>query len=182
LVHAPHMAVVHILLLLLRTLTVGRVSHGIIAVGLHLLRRRTWGIDGLDTLRRGGDNVVLSLRLIQVIGAGGEEEQCAAQPDFLRKRRQAAHTNPVGRRHYHVAWALWAIPVTTGIKVILSTPANARMAAGHTVNLIARTVLRAWAPTVAMPIGPALPVVIARSTVATTGTRRVAALPVLILV
>ena len=142
-VHAPHMALVHILLLLLGTLTVGGVSHGIIAIGLHLLRWRTWGIDGLDTLRRSGDNIVLSLRLIHVIGTRSQEEQRAAQPDLLRKRRQAAHMNPVGRRHYHVARALWAIPVTTGIKVILSTPANTRMAAWHTVYLIPGTVLRA---------------------------------------
>lgn len=137
------MAVVHILLLLLWALPVDRVSHWVITVAWRLLRRRTRGIYRLNPLRRGRNNIVLGVRLIYVVRACCDEEQCAAQPYFLRKRRQLVNPNPARRLHNYVASALWAIPVTTGIEIVLSVPANTRIAPGYAVDHITRTALRA---------------------------------------
>ncbi|MDB5982569.1 MAG: hypothetical protein JWQ69_3584 [Pseudomonas sp.] len=180
------MAVIHVLLLLLRALAVGGVGYWVIAIAL----RRWWrliglalGIDRLDTLWRLGYDVLLSIRLIQVVGARRDEEQRAAQPDFLGERRQFAHADTTRRFDDHVARALWAIPVAPGVEVVLPVPADPRMTAGNAIDHITGTVLRAWAPAIAMPVGATLPVIIAGATVATTGARRGAtALPVRVLV
>jgi hypothetical protein len=177
-------AVIHVLLLLLRALAIGGVSHRIIAIALRRWRRLiglALGIDRLDTLWRLGYDVLLSIRLIQVVSARRDEEQCAAQPNFLGERRQFAHADTTRRFDDHVARALWAIPVTTGVEVVLPVPADPRMTAGNAVDHITGTVLRTWTPAIAMPVGAALPVIIAGATVTTTGARRGAAtLPVLI--
>ncbi|MDB6145765.1 MAG: hypothetical protein JWP80_4809 [Pseudomonas sp.] len=121
------MAVVHVLLLLLRALAVGRVRDRVITVAL----RRRWrliglalGVDRLDTLRWFGHDVVLSVLLIQVIRTSGDEEQRAAQPDFLRVGRQFVNTDPTRWRDDHVTRTLRAIPVTTGVKIVLPMPAH----------------------------------------------------------
>ena len=169
------MAVIHVLLLLLLALAVGRIGCWVIAVSRRLLRRLRRGFRGvhrLSTLRRLGDNIILRIWLVQVISACCHKEQRTAQPDFLRIRRQIVNTNPAWRLHDYIARALWAIPVTTRVKVVLTMPANTRIATGYAVDHITRAILRTWAPSIAMPVRATMPTVIAGTTVATTRPRR----------
>ena len=80
------------------------------------------------------------------------------------------HANAIGRRHHYVAWALGAIPVAAGEKVVLATVRHAVIAIGETVDDISRAMLRAWAPAIAMPVGAAWPAVITGAIVTRTRT------------
>lgn len=120
--HRQAVALVAILAHLLLALAVDRGELGIVlrprllALLLHgllldLLRWRLLGITRIDIGRRIGHHIVLGIRLIGVVGAGGEKQQRTTHPDLTGIGRQAAYARTVGRGHDDIAWALWAIPI-----------------------------------------------------------------------
>lgn len=82
--------------------------HGLL---LDLLRWRLLDITRIDVGRRIGYDIVLGIRLIGVVGAGGEKQQRTTDPDFTGIGRQAAYARTIGRGHDDIARALWAIPI-----------------------------------------------------------------------
>lgn len=121
LLHRIAITVVAILLELLLALAVCRVGDYLIRIGGLLRLRR---VNRLDALRRLRHHVFLSALFIRVIGPGCEEEQRAAQPDLLRIVRQITHTHSTRRLHHHITRALRAIPVTTGVEIVVTTVRN----------------------------------------------------------
>ena len=111
--HGVAVAVVAVLFDFLLRLALRRIGDNVIGVcgllnRLRLLRR----IHRLDVLRRLGDYVFLGVLLVGVIGAGGNKEQGAAEPDLLRVVGQIADANATRWLDDHITRALRAIPVT----------------------------------------------------------------------
>lgn len=156
LVGGPAIALVTIQFDLLRALAVGRIGNRVVAIAL-LLRR---GLVNRFVLRRIDHHIFLSVRLISVISARCQKQQAAADPHFLRIRRQPAYPNAIRRVHHHIAWALRAIPIALRIEIILPAIRNARVSARHTIYRIARSVLRARSPAIAVPVRTTFPTII----------------------
>ncbi|CAN1604794.1 conserved membrane protein of unknown function [Pseudomonas mediterranea] len=115
------------------------------------LRVGDWGVD---------HDVVPGVGFVNVIGAGGEEEQRAADPDFPGIIGQVAGANAPWRLHHHIAWSLRAIPIAAREKIVLATIGHTVVAVREAVDDITGTILRPRAPPIAMPIRATGPVLV----------------------
>ncbi len=156
LLRGPAVALVTIQLDLLLALTVLRVGNRIVAIALLLCR----GLINRLVLRRVDHHIILTVGLIRIVSARRQKQQAAADPHFLRIRRQPAHPNAIRRGYHDIAWALRAIPVASGIKIILPAIRDARVTARHSVYRVARPILRAGTPAVAVSIRATFPSII----------------------
>ncbi len=156
LLRGPAVALVTIQLDLLLALTVLRVGNRIVAIALLLCR----GLINRLVLRRVDHHIILTVGLIRIVSARRQKQQAAADPHFLRIRRQPAHPNAIRRGYHDIAWALRAIPVASGIKIILPAIRDARVTARHSVYRVARSILRAGTPAVAVSIRATFPSII----------------------
>ena len=159
---APALAIEAVLLDLLRWLTVGRVETHVIRaanrrlVGGLLLVDRWLLIDRLALLGRIDHDVILGAVFVLVICAGRHEQHPATNRYLRRVIREVTRTRAVGRSHDYIARAFGTVPVTVREEIVCAPVRHAVVSTGEAVDHLARTVLRARAPTIAAPVATAV--------------------------